>query len=342
MVKFARRTEDILAERSVPASFALLKSRNVATRAELFRPLRIKSLDFPPLFVLLCERLGNDRDISTQHIETQFDKLIKEPILAIKDSLTTNSVVVFDALNELAGESDAWLILDLLFRFAADLPVRFFVSSRTEPTAREHMFTNDLRMRAVLHLRDIEQSLVQADIKTYLTEELRFIGPSEDQVKQLTEQAGKLFIYAATAARYILPPGRLGDPLKRLAAILSAENDSLSKRHRDIDGLYSTILSAALEHPDLEIDGADDIRLVLHTVVCAAEPMNIKALANLLGIQRASRVRIALSSLWSVIHTSEGTEIVSKLHASFADYILNQKRSGIYWFNGVRHNAILA
>ncbi|QRV84807.1 Vegetative incompatibility protein HET-E-1 [Ceratobasidium sp. AG-Ba] len=235
-----------------------------------------------PFRSTLCEILGNHRDISAQDIETQFDKLIKEPILAIKDTLPTNSVVVFDALDELVGESDAWVILDLLFRFAADLPIRFFVSSRPEPSVREHMLTKDLGTRAVLHLHDIKQSLVQADIKTFLTEELRFIGPSEDQVKRLAEQAGKLFIYAATAARYILPPGRLGDPLKRLAAILSAETDSLSKRHRDIDGLYSTILSAALEHPELEIDEADDIRFVLHTVVCAAEPLDIKTLAKLL------------------------------------------------------------
>jgi hypothetical protein len=93
----------------------------------------------------------------------------------------------------------AQVVLDMLFGCAAVLPVKFLVASRPGPGVHAKMAAGDDRSRAILHLRDIERSLVREDIETYLKEELQSVALSTHQLHQLTEQAGNLFIYAATA-----------------------------------------------------------------------------------------------------------------------------------------------
>ncbi|KAG8725617.1 hypothetical protein FRC09_000004 [Ceratobasidium sp. 395] len=294
-----------------------------------------------PFRSALCDVLEGNRDLGTYDVPTQFDKLVKQPLLAVVEAMPDNVVVVIDAIDELSGDGDVMLLLDLLFRYSADLPVRFLVSSRPEPSVREHMLSRDNQSRMILHLHDVEQALVQADIEAFLVDELRTISPSETQIQQLSQQAGNLFIYASTAVRYILPERPSFDPYERLDAILYMKIDQSSKRHRDINALYSTVLAMALEHQELETQEADNIRTVLNTIICIQEPMNVTTLARLIGLGE-NKILVALQPLWSVLHTSESTGIVSALHASFPDYMLCRERSGRFWCDKSKHSEFLA
>ena len=69
------------------------------------------------------------------------------------------------------------------------------------------------------------------------------------------------------------------------------------------------------------------IKQVLWTVVCVREPVTQGALAELLNAND-EQVSAALEPLRSVLHVSEGSEVVSTLHASFSDFILSSERSG--------------
>ncbi|KAG8697652.1 hypothetical protein FRC09_007728 [Ceratobasidium sp. 395] len=284
-----------------------------------------------PFRAALCDTLAEDQDANTYNVATQFEKLVKEPLLEVMETLPDNVIIVIDALDELSMDGDARTILDVLLSCAVDLPVRFLVSCRPEPGVYDYILAQDELSRTMLHLHDIERSLVQADIETYLTDELQPIRPSADQIRQLAEQAGNLFIYAATALRYILPDRPLVEPQERLKTMLSSVSNSSSKRHRDIDALYTTVLSSAFEHPDLEAEEVDNIRLGLYTVICAKEPMDTKTLSMLLAMSNESKVQSALRPLWSVLHISGSTGVVSALHTSFSDYLLTQERSGPYW-----------
>jgi hypothetical protein len=82
----------------------------------------------------------------------------------------------------------------MLFRYATELPIKFFVTCRPVPSVHENLRSQDALTRSVLHLHDVEESLVQADIETYLNSELPSISPSTEQVKLLASRAGKLFI----------------------------------------------------------------------------------------------------------------------------------------------------
>ncbi|KAB5595640.1 Vegetative incompatibility protein HET-E-1 [Ceratobasidium theobromae] len=280
----------------------------------------------------LCRALKDDPDASMLHVVTQFEKLIQGPLSNVKDAIPEGVVIVIDALDECEDNYGVRLILELLLKFVANLPIKFFVASRPEPTIREMMMSSSSYSPSVMHLHDIEESIVQEDIKKYLVEALSRMSPppSQAQIDELGKRAGKLFIYAATVARYIYP-GHIrvnsGTRLERILAIDSNQSnrDDPSKRYEELDRLYFTVLDAAFDQ-GLERDELGHMQLMLWTVVCAREPMTIKTLGLLLSLSE-EQVLLAVEPLRAVLHVSNGGGLVSTLHASFTDYMLDKSRS---------------
>ncbi|CEL54093.1 putative WD repeat-containing protein alr3466 OS=Nostoc sp, (strain PCC 7120 / UTEX 2576) GN=alr3466 PE=4 SV=1 [Rhizoctonia solani AG-1 IB] len=131
--------------------------------------------------------------------------------------------------------------------------------------------------------------------------------------------------------------------MDRLDAVLktSSGEQETSIKTKEIDQLYEAVLASAMNE-DLEQLEKDQIQLVLHTVICAQEPLTVVALAGLLGLT-SGRVEAALKPLWSVVRVSESSpeDRVSTMHASFPDYMLNPSRSGRFTCNVKAHNARL-
>ncbi|KAB5591865.1 hypothetical protein CTheo_4694 [Ceratobasidium theobromae] len=290
----------------------------------------------------LCEVLGDDPDLEITNIQTQFERLLVEPLTKVEAAMPENLVVVIDALDECEDRDEVQRLLDLLFQFAGTLPLKFFVTSRPEPEIYRIMISQAPRSRTVLRLHEIETSLVQADIALYLTEELaRFMTPSVDQIKELAQRSGNLFIYAATLVRHVQLGNRLGDYQKRLDSLLATTPRS-TKQYAQLDELYATVLKSALTGDDLDDEAANDIKVVLQTVVCAQEPAGLETLAALAGLNDMERVRSALQPLRSVLHLSDSSGLVSTLHASFPDFMFSQERSGPFFCSIEIRSQILA
>ncbi|KAB5590556.1 Vegetative incompatibility protein HET-E-1 [Ceratobasidium theobromae] len=268
-----------------------------------------------------------------------FERLLKEPLEEVKDNMGNNLVVVIDALDECTDPQIVGQILDVLFRFVGNLPIKFFVTSRPEPIIREKMISPENSSQSMLHLHDVEQSLVQQDIELYLQEELRLISLSSDDVKQLAMLAGKLFIYAATAVRYIMAKSRGVVPRDRLATMLAVDSKSHEK-HAQIDALYTTILTTGLEAGGLEPEERKRMERVVWTAVCAREPILVETLAALIQSDE-DQALAALEPFRSVLHVSEHTGLVSTLHASFPDYVFSQDRSGKFCCDLGTHSQLL-
>ncbi|KAB5591052.1 hypothetical protein CTheo_5518 [Ceratobasidium theobromae] len=284
-----------------------------------------------PFQVALCNILGNDPDIGLKNIGKQFERLLKEPLMAVKEAIPDNLVVVIDALDECEDRSGVERLLDLLFQFAGNIPVRFFVTSRPEPEIYMKMVLPAPGSRTILHLHEIEKSLVQADIALYLNEELgRFMSPSKEQIEQLSQRSANLFIYAATLVRHVRLGVPLGDHEKRLNSLLATTPRS-TKQYAQLDGLYETVLKSALNKRDLDGEEIDVMRSVLRTVICAQEPVDIETLTSLVGLDDVQQARSAIQPLRSVLHISENSQLISTLHASFPDFLLNQERSGPFF-----------
>ncbi|KAB5588069.1 Vegetative incompatibility protein HET-E-1 [Ceratobasidium theobromae] len=294
-----------------------------------------------PFQSALCEILGEDPDIGTKNIVKQFEQLLKEPLVKVKDAIPENLVVVIDALDECDDRRAVRLVLDLIFKHAPNLPLKFFVTSRPEPEIYSKMIAQIPTSRTILHLHEIEKSLVQADIELYLKEELSTVTMAEAEIVELATRSGNLFIYAATLVRYIQPSDGSVDPQLRLESALAIKSES-TNRYAEVDALYGAVVKAALERKGLDSRETSNVRAVLWTVLCAQEPIGVNTLATLSGVDDTARTLSALQPLRSVVHLSEGSGLVSTLHASFPDFMFDKERSGVFFCDPTEHHQLMA
>ncbi|CAE7228049.1 unnamed protein product [Rhizoctonia solani] len=301
---------------------------------------------FSPAFrSKLCAVLNEDPDVGKLNVEQQFQSLIYHPILLAKDAMPDIVVIVIDALDECDDIYSVRLLLDVLLKFAEELSLKFFVASRPEHFIRDRMISRRGSSRLIVHLHDIEQSIVEEDIKKYLTEALGSMEspPSLEQIKLLAKRSRNLFIYAATIIRYIYPDVISVDSTARLERILEAidtTNGTSDNRYQDLDLLYTTVLSAVFKS-SLGDDEKDYIRRVLSTVVCAREPITQADIATLANLDER-QVSSGLQSLRSVVYVPEESSLISTLHASFPEYMLDKSRSKEFCCYGSVSNEIMA
>lgn len=303
----------------------------------------------PPFRSELCKVLDGEPGVGKKNIVKQFEKLLQGPLSGVKAAIPEGVVVVIDALDECEDTHGVRLMLEMLLKFATNLPLNFFVASRPEPTIRNKMISSIGIPRSIMHLHEIEQSIVKEDIKKYLTEALSPMipPPKHSQIDQLARNAGKLFIYAATTVRYIYPDDdTAADSNARLQTMVAMNFDRPSRegpslQYAELNQLYNIVLASALNHKRLEDTELENMRRVLWTVVCAREPMSVQTLGLLLNLTD-QQVSSALQPLRSVLHVSEGSDAVSTLHASFPDYMFDQSRSDRFHCDEHQHNEFLA
>ncbi|CUA70041.1 Kinesin-like protein KIF21A [Rhizoctonia solani] len=293
-----------------------------------------------PFLAVLAAVLEKDLDVHLSSLHVQFDELIVKPLQAVKDTLPDGLVIVIDALDECDNKESTGRILDILLSKAAELPIKFLVSSRPEPEIYDRLVDNQITSQLILH--ELDKGEVQADIETYFRAQLTRMEPLEEQIAALVERAGILFIYAATAVRYIAYDNFRSDPHDRLRTILAGPESQEDGENDEIDQLYTVVLEAALGNRRLRRIERDNMRQVLHTVVCARDHLTISALSELIQIHNINRVRAVLRPLWSILHVVGESELVTTLHASFLDFMFSQARSKAYFCDSGVHNRNLA
>ncbi|KAG8729438.1 hypothetical protein FRC11_008773, partial [Ceratobasidium sp. 423] len=296
-----------------------------------------------PFLYELGQALQQDPDIGTRTITIQFERLLVEPLMKAKDRMARNLVVVIDALDECGDESTMGLVLDMLFQFANQLPLKFFVTSRPEPAIYNRMVAQSNDLRSILHLHEIEKLVVKSDIGVFLLKELKLLQPTSNQLQQLTEMAGNFFIFAATVVRYVQQGNNVVLSRKRLTAMLDITNQtSTGKKLSDIDTLYTAILTSALDDERLETEERADALRALWTIVSVQEPIPLKGLAAIVGLSHESEALAVLLPLQSVIHLKEADGIASTFHASFPDYLFDPERSKKFFCDRRMHNRFIA
>ncbi|QRV81749.1 Notchless protein [Ceratobasidium sp. AG-Ba] len=288
----------------------------------------------------ISNALSKEPDVDKQELDRQFRVLIADPLRKARDSLPHELVIVIDALDECKDtqtansptldEDPIYLLLSVVLKDIADLPVKICVTSRPE---REIVVSMEQKhaydMKRELRLHALEPATVRNDIRTYLAEELEAHQMPTNTFDELVERSGVLFIYAATLARYI---GRKpnSSTAQRLERVLNKSVAS-ERGDRGIYPLYESILQAALDDGRLEDWEKDNIRNVLFTVICAMEPLTLDVIARLTNMPSAQSVQEAIEALSSVLHVSDTTSQVTTLHESFPDYILSEKASGRFY-----------
>ncbi|KAG8717460.1 hypothetical protein FRC09_014244 [Ceratobasidium sp. 395] len=275
----------------------------------------------------MSDALERDPDLYNQPVDRQFMSLIAAPLRKVRSQLRRDIIVVIDALDECTDADSVGQILSALIAEASDLPVKVLLTSRPEPAILSRMENKQSeKVRSELRLHELERSIVQSDIKAYLSIELAALNLEPHVLAKLVERSGVLFVYASTVVRYVMH-NDLAKSIQRLN-IITSTSDLPSRGYRRIDELYNTILDGALNDSDLEPSERDEMTNVIRAVVCAQEPLTVRAIASLLEFARVESVWTALRPLLSVLQASRTTGLVTTLHGSFPDYLLDSRRSG--------------
>ena len=282
----------------------------------------------------------------------QFDCLVAKPLRTVIGE--TPILVVIDALDE-CEEEDAEVILSLLAQEVPHIPcLRVFITARPEQHIRS-VFEQD-HNHDQFHLHDIDQSIVEADIRSYLefrlsVRQVQKTFPGLQSIWQLTGEqmnslvavSGKLFIIAATAANFILDHKQV-DPAGQLAVLLNGVADTASlgpKPMTMMDKMYMGIIHAA--QPDPVGKWIDRFQVCVGTIVLLYDPLPCDVLAALTGIDVDDIVR-TLSNLHSLFAPSSNGQPFRVHHKSFPDFICDPDRCGgpQFWINQKAHHLRIA
>jgi hypothetical protein len=248
---------------------------------------------------------------------------------------TSRAAATLDECKELEGNAIS-TILHALSEYAGRLlPLMFFITSRPVPNVvlgfHEMGLMSDTSM---LILHNIPSDMAERDIRIYLEERFsditRIFSPpsswhSKADFTTLVKLSDGLFIFAATAARYIADRGA-NNPEGQLAHLMSATYigfDS-SSPHRQLDKLYLQVLYEAF--PSISQDQRARLKMVLGTIVLLLDPLSSEHLAALLAFTK-NDIPLTLLSLHSmVIVPNTGGGSIRLIHPLSHDFLIDADR----------------
>lgn len=288
-------------------------------------------MSIPQLMPYVQKAVQDDPGIVAKAMKEQFDKLLLQPLLSVKQSgLPIQTVViVIDALDECEGDNDIRLILQILPRLQTShsLRLRVFLTSRPELPIRLGFskLTNHDYQDMILH--EIPREVIKHDISLFLNHRLSEIRterllpinwPGDIKLQRLVEMSIPLFIFAATICRIFEDP--YWDPEGSLTEVLAQRNVE-SK----LDGTYLPVLNRLLNKQSEKQTKqlVQEFHLVVSSIVMLESPLSVMSLSRLLGVPERL-IRLRLNPLQSVLSVPDHETLpVRLLHLSFRDFLLH-------------------
>ncbi|CAN9379535.1 unnamed protein product [Alternaria alternata] len=296
----------------------------------------------PGMLPGIRKALDENSTISHKALKDQFEKLILQPLLGIKQarSQAVARVVVIDALDECEREADIRAILQLLARTKdiSPVPLRIVVTSRPELHIRLGFreMPNGTYQDLVLH--EVPRSTIEHDIRLFLEHELGVIRkermlasdwPAQQQIVALVELAVPLFIYAATVCRYVGSKG--SSPTAFLNKVLQYRKATFSQ----LDRTYLPVLDQLLseQEEDEKESWLQAFREVVGGVVVLESPLSAVSLARLLQVPQGE-IKCQLDFLHSVLSVPNSEDVpIRLLHSSFREFLVDPQKQGknLFW-----------
>jgi hypothetical protein len=191
-------------------------------------------------------------------------------------------------------------------------------------------------------LHEIAEPIIERDITLFVQHELDRIRnnynvsvpkerqllitwPSQTDIQMLAKMAVPLFIFAATACRFIEDRGR-EPPHSKLAIIL--KNGTKSQESK-LDATYLPILNqliVGLSEREKK-EQLQQFRIIVGSLIALASPLSALSLARLLNIH-PDKINTSLDMLHSVLNVPSSPESPIRLfHLSFRDFLLDQENA---------------
>ena len=316
---FARGGGDVGHAGKLFTSFAAQLARNV-----------------PQIQRFISDAVTEQSDIANLSLRDQWRHLVFRPMSRLEGSSSLSSyLLIVDALDECDNEDHIRMILQLLAEARLlKIRLRVLITSRPEVPIRYSFcqIPNVEHRDFILH--DIEAAIVDHDISIFLNYELRLIGqqrslgagwPGELAIRLLAQKASGLFIWAATACRFI----REGRLVQRRLDIMLQGGKSVTAPENHLNEIYLTVLENSSHQNYTEEEKEDlynTLREILGSIVILSSPLSADTLATLLYMPRQD-VDQTLKDLHSILDIPDDQTRPLRLHhPSFRDFLLDKNR----------------
>ncbi|KAJ7480978.1 hypothetical protein FB451DRAFT_155281 [Mycena latifolia] len=265
-----------------------------------------------------------DPGVVNAPLATQFKQLLLGPLRSAEGYLPGPILIILDALDECGDRQSRAPLLSLLANDVPKLPslFRVLITSRREPDIADTFRSRFVEMNLETGLdtpsstRDVELFLRHELSRIQHNSSLSPLWPGEKEIQTLVALSGGLFIWAATAIRFMDDYS----PDNQLKILLIQDYT----QGFSLDVLYDVALQSAAPWTTNR-KFTKDARAVLGCVVVGREPMTDGTIDMLLsGTTKSGDV---LKFLGCVIEWSPGDR-ARTLHASFTDYLTDPRRSG--------------
>ena len=339
------------------ASFLFSRGEDDRKSAKLFFGTIAFQLSQYSQEIALCigEALERKPDASGKQLQDQLQDLIVQPLQSCKQVSKSTILIVIDALDE-CNAQDAERLLSLFLREIHKVPnLKIFITTRPE----RHILNilHRYNSHQLYRLHDIENSIVEGDVRRYLCHKLSSEAveaalpelepppwtPSSLELNTLVNSAGKLFVIASTAVKFLLddvwcnPKAQMRDLMQAMTIDKTGATPL-----NTLDGVYTQILSVAIpsnSSPDI----LSRFHSVVGTIVLLRDPLPLRSLAILIQTD-TNDVRGALIHLRSIIFLTGPEDTPRIYHKSFPDFITDAKRCShdprFHVSIGIRHACI--
>ncbi|KAF1817615.1 hypothetical protein P152DRAFT_463702 [Eremomyces bilateralis CBS 781.70] len=264
--------------------------------------------NIPSLQQYICDAIRERRDITS-------------PLLKLGENGSQSSyILIVDALDECDGDNNIRIIIHLLAeaRFRPEIPIRY--GFRQLPNANLQDFVLHSISPLIYNLKLIGQEHSLDDS-----------WPGEEIIKTLIQIAGGLFIWAATACRFI-QEGYLVD--ERVQTLLEGSASiPAPEEHPEVhlNKLYTTVLKKSIRpgYSAKEKEASYSMqRHILGGIIVLFSPLSASSLHRLLNITK-QKIDQVLRDLYAILDVPKVDIYPLRLHhPSFRDFLLDKKRCG--------------
>jgi hypothetical protein len=295
--------------------------------------------NIPRIQGFISDAIIEQKDIANETLSDQWHQLVLRPLSRLESGSSPSLyVLVVDALDECDSEGDIRIILQLLTkaRTLKTVRLRVFLTSRPEIPLR-HGFSQipDTELQDFV-LHNISPSIINHDISIFLQYNLNLIAgerslgtgwPGKQIVERLVDNASGLFIWAATASRFIREGKRFA--AKRLDMILESSSTTINAPEMHLNEIYLTVLRQSVS-PDYTVEEVEELRRILKSllgsIVTLFSPLSTQSLSRLVKTSQ-EEVDQTLDDLHAILDIPKDHNCALRLHhPSFRDFLLNKER----------------
>ncbi|KAF9442536.1 hypothetical protein P691DRAFT_474426 [Macrolepiota fuliginosa MF-IS2] len=277
--------------------------------------------------------------ILEKSIQVQFHKLLVQPLRqleGVEGGVGENIVIIIDGLDECDGKDAQSTIIKVITSSVHQQSTPFLWAFFSRPESHIKSAFSTEQAAEVCWLLTLPVSRdADRDIEAYLRDGFgtirakydlpaAFPWPSEEDIHQLVKQSAGLFIYTASAIRYVAGPGPAG-PEERLRSVLSLGTTEIRDNPLvNLDRFYMLIVRQIPE------ETLPDTILLLSALQIISRSLDLRIICATLKLSLTA-LYAAVNSLYSVLKIENGGDGMPKhllfYHTSFWDFLIDEARS---------------